>query len=40
MPRSPIYPPSGGAPTATDKTIVLDMDSSESPTYGAQEGSA
>jgi hypothetical protein len=22
------------------KTIVLDMDSSESPTYGAQEGSA
>jgi hypothetical protein len=29
-----------GAPAATPKTIVLDMDSSESPTYGEQESTA
>ena len=40
---SPICPGIGSTP-CTDgdppKSIVLDMDSSESPTYGAQEGSA
>src|SRR5215831_14058488 len=39
-PAAPPLPIRPGAPPATAKTIVLDMDSSESPTYGEQEGSA
>ena len=43
MPLSPICPVSGLTKCAggeRPKTIILDMDSSESPTYGEQEGSA
>ena len=36
---SPIFP-ANGSTRCPPKTIVLDMDSSESPTYGNQEDSA